>query len=287
MAQLDCSVIIVSYYTGDALFECLSALVAEQSSIFSLELIVVDNGNTAADSNRLAEMVEQEQIILLTGQGNIGFAAGCNLGVAKLSTDTVLLLNPDCIACEGVVRTLYECKQQHDESTVVSGWLVNPDGSEQRGLRRNLLTPLSLSIEMLKLDKLLPILQPLRLNLTHQPVTSEMMTVKACSGACMMLSKSFFLTLNGMDEGYFLHVEDLDFCRRIHQLKGSIMVYTKAVFSHYQGTSSMSNTEVEYHKRNGFIRYFSRYHRMFWMLPMGWLLRLAIELKYLSSKKGN
>ncbi len=284
MALLSCSVIIVSYYTNESLFECLAALFAEQTDDFVLDIIVVDNGNPQRHSKRLALFSEQGQIQWLKGQGNIGFAAGCNYGVSKAKSETILLLNPDCISQNHALRQLSAFLQQQSGKTVVSGWLTNPDGSEQRGLRRNLLTPLSLFIEIIPILKSLPWFKKRRLNLTEQPVSTNVISVPACSGACMMLSKTLFNSLNGMDEQYFLHVDDLDFCRRLSENGGRIVIYRPAVFSHYQGTSIVSGRRVEKYKRDSFYYYFAKYHQRIWQTPIGWGLRAAIQLRFWLSK---
>lgn len=284
MEKLSCSVVIVSYYTNESLFECLAALFAEQSPTFALDVIVVDNGNPERHSKRLSAFAEQGKIQWLKGQGNIGFAAGCNLGVANAKHEAVLLLNPDCISVDNAVQRLYDFWQQQPNNTVVSGWVTNPDGSEQRGLRRNYLTPLSLLIEMLPLINRLPLLRNYRLNLTDKPIDNDVIEVPACSGACILFGKALFQQLGGMDEAYFLHVDDLDFCRRLGELGGRILVHRQMVFSHYQGTSLVSGKRVEKYKRDSFYYYFSKYHPISWKGPIGWGLRLAIQLKFKLSK---
>lgn len=284
MEKINCSVIIVSYYTNESLFECLAALMAEQKNDFRLEIIVVDNGNPQRHSKRLSVLSEQGKIQWLRGQGNIGFAAGCNRGVSLAKSETILLLNPDCIGKENAVRQLCDFLHQQVPKTVVSGWLTNTDGSEQRGLRRNLLTPWSLLIEMLPLINRLPVLRRYRLNLTNLPVYGEVLEVPACSGACLMINKQLFESLGGMDEQYFLHVDDLDFCRRLRQNKGKVLIYRPAVFFHYKGTSVVSGKRVERYKRDSFLYYFKKHHAMLLLTPIGWGLRLAIEMKYRLSK---
>lgn len=285
MAKVACSVIVVSYYTNESLFECLASLFAEQNDAFQLDIVVVDNGNPKRHSKRLAAFSEAGDIQWLHGQGNIGFAAGCNLGVQHAKADTVLLLNPDCIPQQGAVQNLCHFLHQQPEKTVVSGWVTNTDGSEQRGLRRNLLTPWSLCLEMLPIINQLPRLRQKRLNLTAEPIEGDILDIAACSGACMMVQKALYNDLDGMDEQYFLHVDDLDFCRRLIDDGGRVRIDTRCVFAHYQGTSVVSGKRVALYKRNSFNYYFMQHHAVFWRSPLGWGLRLAIELNYRLSKK--
>lgn len=284
MAQLACSIVIVSYYTNEALFECLSTLIAEQSKCFALDIIVVDNGNLEGDSRRLLSLSDSGQIQYLRGQGNIGFSAGCNYGVSKAKSETILLLNPDCVPQNNAVQTLLNFLKQQKNNTLVSGWVTNADGSEQRGLRRNLLTPTSLLIEMLPVLNNLPWLKKYRLNLTGQPINADAISIPACSGACMMLSKRLFNELNGMDERFFLHVDDLDFCWRLTKNDGEIFIYRPAVFLHYQGSSTVSSKRIGKYKRDSFTYYFAKHYGQLWQSPVGWGLRIAIQLRFWLSK---
>ncbi len=87
------SVVIVSYYTGAALQDCVGSVLA-QSGLSGL--VLVDNGNPPDALAWLRSRAEADpRLRLITGHGNIGFAAGCNLGVAASAGELVLLLNPD------------------------------------------------------------------------------------------------------------------------------------------------------------------------------------------------
>jgi GT2 family glycosyltransferase len=83
-----------------------------------------------------------------------------------------------------------------------------------------------------------------------------MIEVPAISGAFMAMARSTFDALGGMDEGYFLHVEDLDFCLR-HGRRGGVAYFVPGlVCTHVKGTSGAPARFVERHKVRGFRRYF-------------------------------
>ena len=48
---------------------------------------------------------------------------------------------------------------------------------------------------------------------------------------------SFLLDLGGMDEDYFLHVEDIDFCLRVEKINGSILYLPHVSVIHRKGSS--------------------------------------------------
>jgi GT2 family glycosyltransferase len=85
-------------------------------------------------------------------------------------------------------------------------------------------------------------------------------SVDAVSGACMYLPRAVFMRVGGFDEGYFLHVEDLDLCRRVRDLGLRVAVAHKLHAVHVQGSSSRHRPLfVLRHKHRGMWRYFNKF----------------------------
>ena len=84
--------------------------------------------------------------------------------------------------------------------------------------------------------------------------------VDAVSGALMLLPRSLFERIGGFDEGYRLHAEDLDLCRRARQAGALVAVANDVQVVHLRGVSSRSRPLfVEWHKHRGLWRYFRRF----------------------------
>ncbi len=203
------SVIIVSYHTGDVLFRAIDAVLRQSATV---ELIVVDNGNPESVMSALRAKADADaRIKILTGHGNVGFSRANNMGVAASRGDTILILNPDCIVEQDTVAKLLRHAGTLPHPFMIGARILNEDGSDQRGCRRELLTPLSAFVEALHMYRLFP---HLRLNKHEDPIPATISPVPALSGACMFLSRRDYDLIGGFDEGSFLHVEDLDFCFR-------------------------------------------------------------------------
>ena len=87
------SVVMVSYMTGPALMEAITAVLEDRDVH---ELIVVDNGNTESARARLSELTaKRTRVRFLQGHGNIGFARACNYGANLATGHYLLFLNPD------------------------------------------------------------------------------------------------------------------------------------------------------------------------------------------------
>ena len=257
------SVIMVSFMTGPALLEAISAVISDPE-IF--ELVIVDNGNTYAAREKLSELVtEHDKIRMLQSHGNIGFAKGCNYGARMARGSHFLFLNPDAIISSGTAMALADCGEgldlDRDTPWIVGGRLKDVDGNEQRGSRRGELTPKSALISSTPLHKL-PFFRSLHWE--KEPLPSSPIFVPVVSGACLMMSRHSFEITGGFDEDYFLHVEDIEICHRVRQHGGQVVFHPHADILHYGSTSQARRQDVEFNKFRGFYRYFKNYSEKWW-----------------------
>ena len=249
------SVIMVSYLTGPALLEAINAVMADPD-IF--ELILVDNGNTPDARKRLSHVVAQhDRIRLLQGHGNIGFARACNYGAKLARGEYFLFLNPDALITEGAARDLANCGKTLTAPWIAGGMLMDIYGREQRGGRRGALTPLSALISFSPLHKL-PFFKSIHEE--TEPLPDMPQAYPTVSGACLMMDRASFETLGGFDEDYFLHVEDIDVCRRARESGGEVYFVPKATVMHYGSTSQVRRQKVEWEKLKGFKLYFLKHN---------------------------
>jgi len=259
-AGLRVSAIVVSYRTGAVLLDCLWALEADPDVH---EVVLVDNGNSPELLARVEVLRSQSPKLKIVGGGeNRGFSAGVNLGARNAAGNRFLLLNPDALLRRGAVAMLEAARDGYAEPCIVGGKIFGVDGVEQRGARRRCLTLPSAAATFLGLGWLRAI-NPgfVSINLDREPEPSAPVNVDAVSGALMFLSACAFARLGGMDEGYFLHVEDLDFCRRAEADGGSVIYTPFAAALHYGATSEATSAFVEQHKAAGLSRYFHKFAR--------------------------
>ena len=265
------SVVMVSYRTGPVLYAAIEAVLArdrEQAGV--VELILVDNGNPPEVVGELRRRTETEpRLKLVSGHGNVGFARGCNIGARRARGRYLLLLNPDCCLAPGAIPTLLA-----EAVALGSDWLlgcrvVDPDGRDQRGSRRALLTPYTALVEAFRLDRLAPwLLRRYRLNHHDRPLPRGTGRVPAVSGACMMLPAATFQAVGGLDEDYFLHVDDLDLCLRLHRTGIPVYFVPHVEAVHHAGSSRAGPVKVEWYKALSFLHYFGKQFRGLRHLPL-------------------
>ena len=270
------SVIMVSYRTGEVLFDALDSVLAEPRVD---EVVVVNHENPKEHDARLAELAADypKLIIHHTGE-NQGFARGCNTGVKIANCDYLLFLNPDALLPVGAADRLVETARTGAEPVIVGGRPIGQDGAEQRGGRRGELTFTSAIAGFLGLSKVFGLRDIHREN---EPVPDEAIAVPAVSGAAMVMSRRGFDQVAGFDEGYFLHVEDLDICKRVRELGGEVLFEPRAPVVHYGSTSKVSLLKVEMWKARGLVRYFNRHGG-----ALGWLKAAILAVPIYSALLG-
>jgi len=252
------SAIVVSFNTGDCLFDCLVALEADTGVA---EVILVNNGNPIETLERVDHAYGKSPKVKVIGGGeNRGFAAGVNLGAASAIGDRLLVINPDAVLQPASIPAFERAMSGAAEPAIVGGKIFGADGVEQRGGRRRRLTMRSAAATFLGLSWLRAINPAFTsINRHTEPEPAGPVPMDAVSGALMYMSASSFRRLGGFDEGYFLHVEDLDLCRRAEADGGSVIYTPHASALHYGATSDAPSLFVEKHKGAGFNRYFRKY----------------------------
>lgn len=242
------SAVVVTYHTGPRLKECLYALSADPDIS---ETVIVDNGNPGDMQDWLtAFCATRPQSKLVAGHGNIGFGAGVNRGVAVAAAEQILVINPDAVLRRGSVAALQKAADGQAEPWIVGGKIFDLFGVEARGPRRRELTLWRAITSMLGWNTW-------TLEKTKPPRQAIEMPV--ISGAFFLTSKTGLARLDGFDEGYFLHVEDVDLCRRCREAGGIVVYDPNAAALHYGSTSDAPTEEVTSHKADSLARYFRKF----------------------------
>lgn len=239
--------IVVSHESASTIDECLMRLrVAHDVA----EIRVVDNASQdgtleIAQRHALAD----PRVRFVANPDNPGFAVGCNQGAADTQSPWLAFVNPDLLVETDTLARLRTHAEAGGEA-LLGADLVNEAGVRDGAARRRdpdfaamLSSPAAASRLGVEADDSVPV----------QPVD-------AVSGALMLLPRSLFDRLHGLDEAYRLHAEDMDLCRRA-RLAGAVVACANDVrVVHIRGVSSRARPLfVEWHKHRGLWRYFRKF----------------------------
>jgi GT2 family glycosyltransferase len=265
------AVVMVSFHTGPVLWRSLDAALAQEGVG---EVVLVDNGNDEETLLRLEDTAAREpKLRILTGHGNIGFAAGCNLGAAASEAGHLLFLNPDAHLPEGGAAALLSAGSGREEPWAVGPRLVGPDGDEQRGSRRAILTPWNAFVEASRLYRVMPNHPYFARFNDHEAEPAEGVTEVPClSGACFLLPRTSFDRVGGFDDAFFLHVEDVDFFLRMSRAGGTMLFEPAVRVKHYKSSSRVDPLRIERLKRQSLNLYFASHFKGYY--PPGFLTLL-------------
>ena len=273
------TVVIVNHNAGGLLFACLESALGQAS-----EVVLVDNAS-APDSFEpvIAAFQSHPRLEVIRSAENRGFAAGCNLGAELCTQPFLLFLNPDCMIGPGSLARLCAAIQEHPQAALAGGLLTYADGREQGGGRRAVPTPWRSFVRafgLARLSKRWPQLFD-DFHLHCQPLPQAPITVEAISGACMLLTRQAVHDIGLMDEGYFLHCEDLDLCMRARQHGWQIIFVPDAPVVHYKGGCSRERPVfVEWHKHKGMVRFYRKHFRQHYPAGLMGLVVIGVWLRF-------
>ncbi len=253
------SVVVTAADSGDDLATCVECVAASTAPV---QIIISDNHSTDGSVDAVqARWKDDDRVRILRNGKNLGFGAACNRGAAIACGDTLLILNPDCRVKRDTIQRLRSILGSHSQIGVVGATIVDEHGryepaSRRRDpfLRRALMTKFGLS----RFETNSPAFSGANVESTAGASSVEI--VDAVSGALMMIPRALFQRIGGFDEGYFLHCEDLDLCKRARDTGAVVACANDVRVVHVKGTSSRARPVfVARHKHRGMWRWFVKF----------------------------
>lgn len=274
------SVICVNFNGGPLLLDCARAVLA---STLPVQLIVADNGSSDGSLDALrAALGGDARLAIVENGANLGFARANNAALRLAEAEFLLFLNPDCIITPDTLAQMREAMRAWPRAGMAGCLIRNPDGSEQRGCRRRTPAPWPAFGRAFGLDRLLRRRGPYAaMDMTGEPLPAGPAEVEAISGAFMFVRRSAMEVVGPLDEGYFLHCEDLDWCMRFRQAGFALLFVPGVAVTHFQGTGSAARPlRVEWHKHRGMLRFYRKFFLRSYPLPLVLLVAAGIWLRF-------
>ncbi|MFQ6023459.1 MAG: glycosyltransferase family 2 protein [Acidiferrobacterales bacterium] len=277
------SVIIVNFNGGHLVAAAVEAIVASDVPV---EVIVADNGSADGSVRLLrGRFAGNPRVKIIENGKNLGFTRANNLVLAHDVTDTdyVLLLNPDCIVDPDTLPRVLAAMEACPEAAMAGCLIRNPDGTEQAGCRRAVPTPWRTFVRVLHLNKLFANHPRFRsFVLVGTPLPKKPIFQEAISGAFMLVRRAPAEQIVGpLDEGYFLHCDDLDWCMRFRQAGLQILFVPDAEATHYKGYCSQDRPiRVLWHLHKGMVRFYRKFFRHQYPAPLMGAVILAVWARF-------
>ncbi|WP_299012650.1 glycosyltransferase family 2 protein [uncultured Polaribacter sp.] len=216
------SIIIVNYNGEQFLKDCITSINKCCKNI-SYEIIIVDNASSDNSFNVLKEL--NSEIKLIKSKENLGFAKGNNLGVAKSKGKFVLLLNNDTVLLSDITNSINILEENKDFGVLSIKMLdKNSNYAKSAGRFPTILNLLFFSKLFLNKN-----------GFSDGNFSNKLLEVDWVQGSFLLLSRSLYLKVNGLDEDYFMYVEDVDFCKKIKKLDKKVVYQSNQSYLHFGG----------------------------------------------------
>jgi N-acetylglucosaminyl-diphospho-decaprenol L-rhamnosyltransferase len=218
-------VVIVNWNGGPELVHAV-----ESAKRFGGNPIVVDNASTVGAIDDAAAI---EGVTVVRNEKNLGFAGGCNRGVSAGTAEYVFLLNPDAVIASGTAADLPAAFAESG-ATLLAPQLEHSSGRPLLAVRRFPGTT-DLLDDLLRVKALGRRLRP---TTGPRSVTEPTRSSRGwIVGAAVIVRRSDWLRLGGMDEGYFLWYEDQDLGLRATESAEGV-ASTPRVLVRHEGAST-------------------------------------------------
>lgn len=247
------AVVIVDYRSEDFTRRCLASLVALGRD--DLRCIVVDNGG-GLDADRMA--TDFSELTILKPGENLGFAGGCNIGIARAVADGAeycLLLNPDAVADHDFLAPMLAVMAGDDRIGMACPTHLDEDGRiTYGGATMNWWSG-----------------RPRMIPGWRQGGGVPWVEVPFASGAAMLLRVSAIAEIGPMAEDYFLYFEDTDYTRAFLRGGWKVVYVPDAEIRHAgSGVIGFRSALYVYYMARNRIRFMRRwgrwYHRVVFMI---------------------
>ncbi len=196
------SVILVNYQGADDTIACLSYFDEVDWPADRLELIVVDNDSGDGSAAKIRAAVPGAKVV--ESGANLGFAGGCNLGVAHASGEWVGFINNDARPGESWIRAAVEVLAADPSIGAVASKVLDWDG--------NLVDYVDGSLTWYGMGYKREAEQP------DSPAYDVAKDVLFGTGAAMFVPTDLYREVGGFDERFFMFYEDVDLGWRLNLL---------------------------------------------------------------------
>ena len=265
--------VLVSWNVRDLLLRCIDSLKADGVS----DIVVVDNDSK--DDSVEAVRRAHPDVDLVELSENTGFAGGVNRAVHRTSSPYVLVTTPDVYVEPGSTKALQAVLDERLDVGFVAPRINTPDGQLYPSVRRfpNLVdaighaflhflwprNPFSRRYKMLDWD---------------HAAAADVDWV-ACTH--FLVRREAWDAVGGFDEQFFMFVEDVDLCWRLHQAGWKIRYEPASVIEHEVSASADQTPYkmIAVHHRS--LYRFNRKRRQGWQRTLLPVIALGLAVRTL------
>jgi GT2 family glycosyltransferase len=262
--------VIIPHWNGkDILHRCLVSL--KKATKIKYKVLIVDNGSTDGSPHLIKE--EFPDFDIIQNSENLGFAAGCNVGISHSQGPYVVLLNNDTVVTDHWLKSLVEVAEKDPTIAAVQPKLLSlsdPQFFDYSGAAGGQLDIFGYPFAWGRL-----------FNTTEKDEGqyNEQRSVFWASGAAVLMRRSAIEKVGLLDSAFFAHMEEIDLNWRFH-LAGYKIVYEPCSVVYHQTGATLSTLrfrKMVLNHRNSLLMILKNHSfiTLLWVVPIRIILDLV------------
>lgn len=223
------SIVIPNKDHVEDLKRCISSI-EEKSTYDNYEIIVVENNSETKEIKDYYELLKDDpRVKVVTYTGPFNYSAINNFGVKETTGEYILLLNNDTqVITVNWMEEMLMYAQREDVGAVGAKLYYGDKTIQHAGVVIGLGAHRTAGHTHYKQH---------RENLGYMGRLCYAQDVTAVTGACLLVKKSLFEKVGGLDESFAISLNDVDFCLKLRKL-GLLNVFTPfAELYHFESIS--------------------------------------------------
>lgn len=223
------SIVIPNKDHVEDLKRCISSI-EEKSTYDNYEIIVVENNSETKEIKDYYELLKDDpRVKVVTYTGSFNYSAINNFGVKETTGEYILLLNNDTqVITVNWMEEMLMYAQREDVGAVGAKLYYGDKTIQHAGVVIGLGAHRTAGHTHYKQH---------RENLGYMGRLCYAQDVTAVTGACLLVKKSLFEKVGGLDESFAISLNDVDFCLKLRKL-GLLNVFTPfAELYHFESIS--------------------------------------------------
>jgi len=207
--------------------KCLAAL--DRNTTAKLEIVVVDDASLDDTAKQLAAF-DDDRLIVVTNETNLGFPASVNNGIAATTGEFVCVLNNDTEVTTGWLDELQSAL------AIDRTLMVGPRSNEVSGIQRQPGAP-----PLSQIDEAHAWAERVA-----EPRRGETWRTNRLVGFCLLARRSTFVEFGGFDDGFGQgNFEDDELSNRLRTAGGDLRVANGSIVLHH-GSATFASLGTDY-----------------------------------------
>tara|TARA_B100001093_G_scaffold508271_1_gene570153 strand:+ start:240 stop:1088 length:849 start_codon:yes stop_codon:yes gene_type:complete len=230
MTTDDITIVINTFNSDEKIFSCLNSINSK------IKIVIIENSNNLEFKTKL-EKKYQNVKCSLAGK-NLGYGKGNNLGISKVKSKFVLILNPDTTLEINAINNFLTSAKNKPNFAIIA-----PAIQEEKDLNNN-----------------------------KYINENNLIEVNNVKGFAMFLNLREFKNIGFFDENFFIYFEEIDLCKRLKNENKEIYLDPRIKINHIGGSSHNKsiNFEMElsrnWHWMWSTFYFHKKYHGFIWAL---------------------